>query len=72
MNNEEARALYRAFDVQPLNEETANLRVDLDACRGDEQGVARRLFNQINLSERPTQYVLAGHRVHPMQGGAIE
>ncbi len=60
--HQQARALYRAFDVLPLNAETADLRVDLDGCRGDKDGVANTLFNRINLAERPRQLVLAGHR----------
>ncbi len=60
--NDEARRLYQAFDVLPLKADTKDLRVDLDRCRGDAEGVVKKLHSQLVLAQRPVQLVLAGHR----------
>jgi hypothetical protein len=55
------KAIYAAFSPAPLTTDQTDLYVDLDAVRGS-SGVVHRLAQRIQLADRPTAQVLAGHK----------
>ncbi len=53
--------VYRQFATTPLRAEQTDLYVDLDSVRGS-AGIVNRLMQRIQLADRNTAQVLAGHR----------
>ncbi len=55
------KAVYQAFDPQPLLPKDGDLYISLDGVRGT-TGIVDRLATRIRLADQPTCQILAGHR----------